>query len=72
MKTLSRSELKNVMGGLANPGWAICVFCASSDCNVPRITYDPTDAEAACEAQEQADRACYALDCCENVDCEGA
>jgi hypothetical protein len=71
MKTLSRSELKNVMGGLGG-GWAICTFCASIGCNLPSITYDGSDSAAANDAQAQADKACYANDCCENVDCPGA
>ncbi len=68
MKTLSRGEMKNVLGGFALDHCTWSGLCA----NPPSINYTEGEGWAADRAQAAADAWCYANDCCTNVDCPGA
>ena len=69
---LSRAEMMNVKGGVAQPGVATCAFFGSCN-NWPSIgQYNPDQPIQAGIAQYQADKFCEKNACCTNADCPGA
>jgi hypothetical protein len=75
MRTLSRAELKTVMGGKL-PGQGYCSYFGTCTTWPPSPEYDPDDPAAANEAQAIADEECSLnttyKSCCTTVDCPGA
>ena len=68
---LSRSEMKNVVGG---KGLATCTFNGSCTAytGAPTQNYDPQDTGVANNMQADADTWCLARACCTGADCSGA
>lgn len=74
---LSRTEMKNVLGGKAAPGGggsAKCTFSGpgAAALNADVSSYDPSNTQQATIEQAIADTICEADDFCDDVDCPGA
>lgn len=71
---LSRSEMKNVVGGKLPAGQATCAFFGSciSYSGANTGPYDPDNTALANNYQTSGDEWCEAHDCCTKADCPGA
>ena len=73
-EVLTRSQLKQILGGVLPPGMATCAFYGSCIAYVGASTqsYDPDDEPVADNMQSVNDKWCGDHSCCTDVDCPGA
>lgn len=74
---LSRTEMKNILGGYVQQGQAYCSYSGNCSSWGPTGPYDPEESQptgtiVANEFQRKADSWCWNHPCCTNADCPGA
>ena len=71
-QTLSRADMKNVIGGMLAPWSGTCTFYGADGKPIKSLTVKASDNDGGHSSQCLADLACSLSNACSNVDCAGS